>query len=282
MASSAQNQNQHHQLADMYGGATSAPPPTPSAQPRDLVSTSDALSRLLLPTLSLPTRRSQSQTVSAASPPIISFSDPTTSGFLGELRSSSSQLGFFQLTHHCVPPELVNSAESEALSIFDLPRDQKESCFPMKWPLGYDDDDGDGLAESLCLDASCSSKSTELSLASLREFTRVMENMGLEIVESLSNSVGFENPLGKDPTRFCSFMWISEGLQGNKLVMPGGFYPYIVGLQYQIRSQKYSLLADSGWVSVLPQVDSVMVTIGDIAQVSFSNNIFFVFLFLLL
>lgn len=118
------------------------------------------------------------------------------------------------------------------------------------------------------MDNSCSTESTELSLASLSEFTRAMEKVGLEVIESLSNSVGFENPLGKDPTRFCSLMWISDGVPGGKLVMPGGFYPYAVGLQYQIRSQKYSLLEDSGWVSVSPQVDSVMVTVGDIVQVS--------------
>ncbi|KAH7537571.1 hypothetical protein FEM48_Zijuj03G0107100 [Ziziphus jujuba var. spinosa] len=280
MASSAQNQ--HHQFPNVYGGATSAPPPTPSAQPGNLLSTSDAadtLSRFLnrlTPTLSLPSRRSQSQTISTTSPPIISFSDRTASGVLDELCSSSSQLGFFQLTNHCVPSELANSAESEALSIFNLPRDQKESCFPKNWPLGYDgendeddDEEGDGLGESFCLDASCSSESAELSfsLDHLCEFTRAMEKLGLEIIECLSSSVGFENPLGKDPTRFRSFMWISEGLPGNKLVIPGEYYPYVVGLQYQIRSQKYSLLADSGWVSVLPQLDSVLVTIGDIAQV---------------
>ncbi|KAF3433406.1 hypothetical protein FNV43_RR24508 [Rhamnella rubrinervis] len=273
MASSAQNQQHDHQLPNSYRGATSAPPPTPSALPTNLLSTSDAadaLSRILHrlpPTLSIPTRRSPPTTC----PPIISFPDRTSPAFLDELFSSSSQLGFFQLTDHSIPPELANSAESEALSIFNLPRDRKESYFPKNWPLGYDgdadDEGGDRIGESLCLDDSCSAESTVLSLASLREFTRAMEKVGLEVIESLSNSVGFENPLGKDPTHFCSLMWICEGVPGSKLVMPGGFYPFVVGLQYQVRIQKYSLLADSGWVSVSPQVDSVMVTIGDVLQV---------------
>jgi hypothetical protein len=60
----------------------------------------------------------------------------------------------------------------------------------------------------------------------------------------------------------------------NKTVLSGGFYPYIVGLHYQIRNHKYSLPADSGWVSVSPQVDAVMVTLGDIAHASFSVNSF--------
>ncbi|BFG22855.1 hypothetical protein CerSpe_091290 [Prunus speciosa] len=278
MSSSAYKQQQ--QLPNMPGGSTSAPPPTPSTQPNNLLSTSsgaaaDALSKLLHrlpPTLSLPKRRSPPATC----PPSISLSDvqanPST------LFSSSSQLGFFQLTNHSVPSQLANSAESEALSLFDLPRHQKESFFPKCWPLGFEgddddeDEDGDALGESFCLDSSCSTESTELCSTSLREFTRALEKVGLEIVELLCRSAGFENPLGKDdPTRFSSMMWITEG---KKSPMVGRFYPHVVGLQYQIRSgQKYSLLADSGWVSVLPPVESILVTIGDIAQV-WSNGKF--------
>lgn len=269
--SSAQNIN---------GGATSAPPPTPSAaQPNNLFPKSDAaaadvLSRLLNrlpPALSLPTRRVASPP--ATCPPAISLSDQTDSTLV-DLLSSSSQLGFFQLTDHSVPSQLASSAESEALSVLNLPREQKESSFPKNWPLGYEgdeDEEGDGLGESLCLDTAEHAESTELSLGRNRELTGALESIGLRVVELLSGSVGFENPLGNDKERFCSYMWISEDLPGKKAMNnSGGFYPYIVGLQYQIRSRKYSLLADSGWVTVLPRVDSVMVTIGDIAQVSFN------------
>lgn len=62
-------------------------------------------------------------------------------------------------------------------------------------------------------------------------------------------------------------MWISEDVPGNKPDLSGRVYPYIIGLQYQITSQKHSLLVDSGWITVSPRVDSVMVTVGDIAQV---------------
>jgi hypothetical protein len=275
MASSTHKQQQ--QLPNMYG-ATAAPPPTPSTQPTNLLSTSDAadaLSRLLhrlpSPTLSLPTRRSPPATC----PPVVSLSgdqNPSTT-ILDAL-----QLGFFQVTNHTIPSQLAGSAESDSFALFDLSRDKKESYFPKNWPLGYeggDDEDGDGLGESFRLDSSCSTESsTELSLDSLREFTRALEKLGLRIIELLSSAVGFENPVGEDPSRFCSLMWISEGVPGNKPVLSGGFYPYIVGLHYQIRSQKYSLLADSGWVSVSPQVDSVLVTLGDIAHVSFSTTSF--------
>ncbi|PON78985.1 Non-heme dioxygenase N-terminal domain containing protein [Parasponia andersonii] len=275
MASSTQKQ----QLTDFYGGATSAPPPTPSAQPINLLSSvdaADALSRLLHrlpPALSLSTRRAGSST--ATSPPLVSFPDEVGSANninLHDLLSSSSQLGFFQLANHSVPTQLANSAESEALSLFDLPREKKESYFPRNWPLGYEaedrDEEGDGLGESFCLDSSCSAESTELELASLRELTRALEKVGLRIFGLISGSLGFENPLEKDdPARFCTLTWISEDQPGKRAMTSGRFYPYIVGLQYQIRSRKYSMLADSGWVSVLPQVDSVLVTIGDIAQV---------------
>ncbi|EXB88402.1 hypothetical protein L484_007685 [Morus notabilis] len=266
MASSAQN---------IHSGATSAPPPTPSTQPNNnLFSTTssaaaaDALSRLLHrlpPALSLPSRRLASPP--AKCPPSISLSGDT---ILDDLLSSSSQLGFFQFTGHSVPPQLASSAESEALAILNLAREQKESCFPKNWPLGYEaeeDEEGDGQGEFLCLDSACSAESTELAVSSVSELTRELERVGLRIVEMLSGSVGFENPFGNNPERLCSYMWISEDLPGKKAMNSGGFYPYVVGLQYQIRSRKYSLMADSGWVSVLPQIDSVMVTIGDIAQV---------------
>lgn len=103
-----------------------------------------------------------------------------------------------------------------------------------------------------------------MELASLREFARALEKLGLKIIDSLMKAMGLENPVGDDdPTRFCTVMWVSECLPG----LSGGFYPFIVGLQYQLRCQKYSLLSDSGWVSVLPHVDSILVTVGDVAQV---------------
>lgn len=272
MASSSAHKQQQL-LPNLYGGATSAPPPTPSSHSNNLLSTSDAadaLSRLLHrlpPTLSLPTRRSSPATC----PPAVSLSEQQTLN--DDLFSSISQLGFFQLTDHSIPPKLVNASESEALSLFELPVNDKELGFPKNWPLGYEGgDEEDG--ESFCLDSSCSTELTELGLVSLREFTRSLEKLGLSVVDLLSKAMWFEKPGGEDPNRFRPLMWVSESVEGNTPVMSGGFYPFIVGLQYQIRRQKYSLLSDSGWVSVLPNVDSILVTIGDIAQVSL-----FLFLF---
>ncbi|KAK3042875.1 hypothetical protein RJ639_001148 [Escallonia herrerae] len=274
MTSSTRNQPQNHHHPNPYG-TTAAPPPTPSTQPHPH-STSDAaaddLSRLLQrlpPSLSIPNRRSSPPSTTTTSPPLVSLSDPSRTLTASIL--SASQLGYFQLTNHSISPQLARSAESESLSLFNLPPDQRETSFPKNWPLGFDGEDTED--ESFCLDLSCSTDSAELSLTSLREFTCEMEKVGLEVIEALSCAVGFENPARKDPTRVCSLMWISDGPPGNKPVFLGKFYPYVVGLQYQISCQKYSMLADSGWVSVLPQVDSVLVTLGDIAQVWSNGNL---------
>ncbi|KAA8534056.1 hypothetical protein F0562_031573 [Nyssa sinensis] len=266
MASSTHKQDH---LPNPYG-TTAAPPPTPSTQPSPLSSSdaADTLARLLHrlpPTLSLPIRR---RPLATCTPPLISLSDPNPT--LKNNLLASSELGFFQLTNHSIPSQLALSAESESLSLFNLPHDKKQLSVPKNWPLGYDyddDDDDSGTGESFCFDSSCSTESTELSLTSLGEFTREMEKVGLDVIQALSCPLGFENPARVDPTKVCSLMWISEGSPGIKPVISGRFYPYIVGLQYQIRCQKYSLLADSGWVSASPQVDSVLVTLGDIGQV---------------
>ncbi|KAK1581053.1 hypothetical protein Q3G72_002628 [Acer saccharum] len=280
IASSAYKQQQ--QLPNMYG-TTAAPPPTPSALSTNSQSTTaataDALSQLLHrlpPTLSLPTRRSPaSSATTSPPPPLISLSDPNPND---RLLSSASQLGFFQLTDHDISSQLAQSAELESLSLFALEKDKKESYFPKNWPLGHeaDEEDGDGdrdrdvNGESFCLDSSCSTESTELNLNSLREFTRAMEKVGMKMVEMLASAVGFENPIGEDPTWICSLMWVAEGLHdmdGDKPVLSGGFYPYAVALQYQIRQQKHSLSTNSCRVTVSPQVDSILVTLGDVAQV---------------
>lgn len=201
-----------------------------------------------------------------------------------ELLSSVSKLGFVHLTDHSFPSELVNSAESEALALFNLSRDQKESWFPKNWPFGYeasdDDDEDERVTESFRFNSSCSTESpNELVLDSLREFARALEKLVLNITDVLMKALGIENSGEYDPTRLSSVMWVSECLSGNKPGSSGGFYPFIVGLQYQIKAQKHSL-SDSGWVSVLPHVDSILVTVGDIAQVCFF--VFFVFLINLL
>lgn len=108
--------------------------------------------------------------------------------------------------------------------------------------------------------SSFSSESDALKLSSLRGLTREMEKVGLAVVKLAASAVGFDNPTG-----ICSYMWLNNGCGDDDV--SGGLYPFVVGLQYQIRQQRYSLQTDSGQVMVSAGVDSVLVTIGDIAQV---------------
>ncbi|KAJ8764111.1 hypothetical protein K2173_005016 [Erythroxylum novogranatense] len=267
MAFSADKQRQQLHTTTMYCAATAAPPPSPSVQGKSQHVTAgaaaDALSRLLHrlpPNLSLPTRRSSA---TSAFLPAISLADTNSADLL---MSTSSEKGFFELISHDVPSQLAHSAESEAFSLFDLSKYEKELNFPRNRPLGFEDNEN-GNGDLFWLEATCFSDSKELRLASLHELTRALEKLGLEIVEKLSTVMGFENPIGMDPTRFRSIMLLHGSSQKDIPVISGGSYPYILGLQYQIRSQKYYVLGDLGWSIVSPQVDSIMVTIGDIAQV---------------
>ncbi|KAL8539183.1 hypothetical protein ACS0TY_000978 [Phlomoides rotata] len=260
----------HHHLPPLF--ATAAPPPTPSSHPNltPQPTTPDFLSHLLHrlpPSLSptLPTRRSQlsssTSTTTTTTAPIIPLFAPTPSLHSSSLLSASTELGFFHLTHHRIPAHLPLSAESAALSLFSLPLHRKQLLFPSNWPLGHDvDDDDDGATESFCLDSSISTESTdELGFDALREFSREMEKLGMNILEELCSAVGFHCPA---PNNLCPLMWVSDGKS-----KPGRVYPYAMALHYQIRSEKQSLFSDSGWVSVMGQADSVFVTLGDIAQV---------------
>uniref|UniRef100_A0A803P0S2 Uncharacterized protein n=1 Tax=Cannabis sativa TaxID=3483 RepID=A0A803P0S2_CANSA len=247
-----------HRSIYSAGGATSAPPPTPSTQPNNLLSTNegagadaDALSRLLHrlpPSLALPTRR-RVGLQAATCPPVISFTDRTddndsvgNNSIMEDLLSSASQLGFFQLINHSISSELAKRGRRRRRRTRRVFLSGRVVC---------------GRVERVAF------------IILVRVDSGARESR-VRIVELLSGSVGFDNPLGKDgPDRFCTLMWISsESSPGNEMMTSGGFYPYIVGLQYQIRGGKSSLLADSGRVTVSPLADSVLVTIGDIAQVS--------------
>lgn len=255
----------HHQPLIKHGGATAAPPPTPSCSHLNTTSKSetavDALSSLfhrLPPLLSLPNRRS------IPSLPMVSLSAGDRLEW-DDLISAVTDFGYFQLINDdsdiLFPPGIAEAAESDSLSLLELSEEKKESSFPKKWPLGYE---ADAETPSFCLDADCSTDSSELNLSSLREFTRTLEKVGLKTVEMLANALGF----GYDSTRFNTLMWVNQGVPDDEPEVTNGFYPFVVCLQYQIREQKYCLLTESGWVSVLPRVDSVLVTLGDIAQVS--------------
>uniref|UniRef100_A0A1J3FSC0 Gibberellin 2-beta-dioxygenase 1 n=2 Tax=Noccaea caerulescens TaxID=107243 RepID=A0A1J3FSC0_NOCCA len=271
MASSSAHLN-HHQLPKIHGGATAAPPPTPSCSHPNTTTKSetaaDALSHLfhrLPPNLSLPNRRSSAVPSSTtASLPKVSLSAVDSD----DLISAAAEFGYFNLTNDAsdeiIHSGLAEAAEADSLSLFELSEEEKESSFPKNWPLGYE---ADAETPSFCLDSDCTTESSELNLSSLRQFTQSLEKIGLKTVEKLASALGFKNPFGNDSTRFSTLMWLNQDVPDDKPAITNGFYPFVVCLQYQVREEKYCLLSESGWVSVSPRVDSVLVTLGDIAQV---------------
>lgn len=51
----------------------------------------------------------------------------------------------------------------------------------------------------------------------------------------------------------------------------GQLYPYVVGVHCQMGGRRSSMRADSGWVTVEEAPETVLVTVGDIAQVLCSS-----------
>ncbi|KAI4383958.1 hypothetical protein MLD38_009736 [Melastoma candidum] len=286
MASSSHKQQQR--LPNMYG-PPSAPPPTPSAHLPSTPSNpssaevTDFLSCLihrLPPTLSFPPRCQPSTT---ADLPSISFphGDTSNPSFLEDVLSTCTTSSFFQLTGHPVSKQVALSAESEMVSAFDLSHEKKRTYFPWNWPFGYvndvEDEESYDTGEFFLLDESslsyAESESTELELSSLRDLSRSLEKVGWEVIGWLFDAMRVESPVEKGRTEVCSLAWVSKDSTGGAgcsnmtgTSYSGLYYPFVVGLRYQVRSRKYSLMTDSGPVVVAPQVDSILVTIGDVAQ----------------
>nr|XP_043613527.1 gibberellin 2-beta-dioxygenase 3 [Erigeron canadensis] len=261
-----------HNRENIFHTVTSAPPPTPSTT---TITTSDSnsidlLSRLLhrLPpnlanTPTLLRRRSSLSTPTTTSPLLIPYTNLDTS------LPSAFKLGFFQLIDHPIPSKLAHLAKIDSQAILNISQHQKQQHFPRNWPLGFENDIEDDN-KSLFLDSSCSTNgSLDFSINSLREFTKEMEKVGLYVMEAITCALRLHNPTLDDPSNVCSLMWVSDGSGQpvEKMIGSGQIYPYVIGLHYQFASEKCSLLSDSGWVSVQSQKDSILVTLGDIAQV---------------
>lgn len=51
----------------------------------------------------------------------------------------------------------------------------------------------------------------------------------------------------------------------------GRLYPYVVGVHCQMGGRRSSMQTDSGWVTVAEAPETVLITVGDIAQVLCSS-----------
>lgn len=257
--------------AAVYDAAAPAPPPpTPSAAPH----ISDPLSQLFLrlpPALSLASRlRPSTTSVSAATtPPLVSLPSPS-----GHLLSAAAQVGFFRLPHHYRRqlPAAVLEAESILL---------RRPDFSLSWPFGFDDndaDDVDAAATSFCFDVA----SPPDGVGALKELANSLEKVGVEVVEALTAGLRQQNPF-KDRSRRSCMVWVSSSDQGGGMEEGGGdegegwgscsgrLYPYVVGVHCQMGGRRSSMQADSGWVTVAEAPETLLVTVGDIAQVLCSS-----------
>ncbi|KAK1322239.1 Gibberellin 3-beta-dioxygenase 1 [Acorus calamus] len=191
--------------------------------------------------------------------PPISLSDHTT-------RPLPPNPGFFHITHHGIQAHLAKSAETEAETLLRNRHPLlSRSC------LGFDDhEDEYNDQEEPCMVFDINDQE-RFSPGPLREYTEALERLSIQVMDMVSRSGGFDNPC-KGAVRPRCLMWVSSSHPGNdgdevEDIRRHLFYPYIVGLQYELECSRYWLLSDSGWVSTAAQPDSVLVTVGDIAQV---------------
>ncbi|KAJ6822696.1 uncharacterized protein M6B38_387135 [Iris pallida] len=257
----------------------SPPPPTPSndSLSRTLSVDDDALSRLLdqllilspAPSLSRPPRlnKHKSVPVAPATAPLVSLLQPSRALVANAL----TNLGFFHLADHGIPPHLPSSALLECSnSLFGSPLAGHDLS-----SLGFDaDDDDEGGEVDTFLVFDTSSDKLD-SLPETREYARSLGRVGLEVVEMIFPK---ENPFRKGSVRPRCLLWISEASSSSSngdCCHLKKSYPYVVCLQYEVeRKPSWMVNGDSGGrIAVEPLVGSVLVTVGDIAKV-WSNGRF--------
>lgn len=237
------------------------------------------------PALSLPSppRRSLIELY----PPVVPFDQAPES----DLLSAASDFGFFHLAGHGVDGDLAASALDESESLFCSHSISVNNMASIGFHNeDFDDGDGDSIDRGkrdrvLVLDASGNGEGDVLSsLPALREFGECLQKVGFAVVEMLSSMEGgfCGNPLQKENYKPRCLLWVSShGKDTNtagfdRRMAKNKCYPYVVGLQYEMRRWRkpYGAIADSGeLISITPVPDSILVTLGDIAQV-WSNGRF--------
>ncbi|XP_008805212.2 gibberellin 2-beta-dioxygenase 1 [Phoenix dactylifera] len=287
----ADTSTHRHQLqgsGGVHGHTPAPPPPTPSNQQvsESLSADADAaFSRFLdqlhiTPSLSSsfpkysrlsPISSPSSSHPPNPSPPIISLLEPRPDLLL----SAAADVGFFHLADHGLPSHLPASALLESQSL--LHSGTIATTNPSS--LGFNhDDDGDESDDKDSIFVFEAGWDGFESFPSLVEYAKGLERVGLEVVEMLSSIAGGfpESPFRERKAR-C-LMWVSEcsstgeGEEGMEVgtTTKSKCYPYVVSLQYEMKEWREPswVLGDSGeWIPVEPCADSILVTLGDIAQV---------------
>ncbi|KAJ8479664.1 hypothetical protein OPV22_023391 [Ensete ventricosum] len=224
--------------------------------------------------------------------PVIDLSAPGSEALVVR---ACEELGFFKVTHHGIPMELISKLEEEAVRFFALSQTEKERVGPAS-PFGYGSKiigcNGDtGWVEYLLMEITSKPMShaslaflTEPSASSFRsalnEYISAVRKLACEVLESMAEGLNIEprNIFSKlvmdeesdSVLRFnhyppCPMPQASEGV-----VTGFGEHtdPQIIsvlrsndtaGLQISLR--------DGSWVSVLPDRAAFFINVGDSLQV---------------
>ncbi|RWW10056.1 hypothetical protein BHE74_00039959 [Ensete ventricosum] len=230
--------------------------------------------------------------------PVIDLSAPGSEALVVR---ACEELGFFKVTHHGIPMELISKLEEEAVRFFALSQTEKERVGPAS-PFGYGSKiigcNGDtGWVEYLLMEITSKPMShaslaflTEPSASSFRsalnEYISAVRKLACEVLESMAEGLNIEprNIFSKlvmdeesdSVLRFnhyppCPMPQASEGV-----VTGFGEHtdPQIIsvlrsndtaGLQISLR--------DGSWVSVLPDRAAFFINVGDSLQVAASWTI---------
>ncbi|OAY74509.1 Gibberellin 2-beta-dioxygenase [Ananas comosus] len=225
--------------------------------------------------------------------PVIDLSDPESKA---RLIGACEELGFFKVTNHGIPMELMAKLEDEALRFFSLPQVEKELSASSPGPFGYGSKkiggNGDlGWVEYILLEITSKpishsslsflkEPSASLFCSVLNEYITAVRKLACEVLELMAESLKIQpkNVFSKLVTDSESDSMLRLNhyppcphLQGLDCGLTGfGEHtdPQIISL---LRSNNTSgleiSLRDGSWVSVPPDQSSFFINVGDSLQV---------------
>ncbi|XP_042426914.1 gibberellin 2-beta-dioxygenase 3-like [Zingiber officinale] len=223
--------------------------------------------------------------------PAIRLSEPGSDSLLVR---ACEDLGFFKVTDHGIPMELITKLEEEAVKFFASPEEEKElSCRKLANPFGYGSkcigSNGDvGWVEYLLMPVTSEPISMAFLMqpsassfrSALNEYISAVRKLACQILELMAQGLGIEQ------TDVLSKLALDEESDS---MLRLNHYPPCLMLQEQngfltgfgehtdpqiisvLRSNNTAgleiSLRDGSWVSVLPDQEAFFVNVGDSLQV---------------
>ncbi|CAL9105741.1 unnamed protein product [Musa textilis] len=218
--------------------------------------------------------------------PVIDLSEPGSEALLVR---ACEELGFFKVTNHGIPVELIASLEEEAMKFFALPQAEKERVGPATL-FGYGSrtigSNGDiGWVEYLLMQITSKPMSLPFLMdasassfrSALNEYISAVRKLACEVLELMADGLKIE------PRNVFSKLVMDEEsdsvLRLNHYPPCPGFNGTMTGFGEHTDPQIISVLRsnniagleitlrDGSWVSVLPDQASFFINVGDSLQV---------------